>query len=174
MEIWKEIAGQENRYLVSNLGNVKGLDRESVKTYLGVITGTVKVNGVTLKNRLNKSNYFVVDVTKKNMNIHRLVANAFIPNPENKPCINHINGIKTDNRVENLEWVTIKENVRHAWSSGLCLPRVGEKNNMAKLTENIVIDIRNSKESASSLAKKYDVDRSLIYLLRKNKIWKHI
>lgn len=76
-----------------------------------------------LKPYASKYPYLRVDLHKdgkgKSMPIHRLVATAFIPNPENKGEVNHINGIKTDNRVENLEWVTHKENVHHAYKTGL-------------------------------------------------------
>ena len=64
----------------------------------------------------------VVDGHKRMMQAHRVVAETFIPNPDNKPQVNHINGVKTDNRADNLEWVTNSENVTHAWASGL---RVG-------------------------------------------------
>lgn len=63
-----------------------------------------------------------IDKKGKRVKIHRLVANAFIPNPDNKPYVNHIDGIRSNNRVENLEWVTASENTRHAVDTGLFLP----------------------------------------------------
>ena len=101
-EIWKPIKGYEGLYEISNLGRVKSLN------YKG--TGKEKI----LKNTENSKGYLMVCLTKngkqKLFKIHRLVAEAFIPNPENKPCIDHINTIKNDNRVENLRWVTNEEN----------------------------------------------------------------
>lgn len=110
------------------------------------------------------------------VSVHRLVAEAFIPNPENKSEVNHINGIKTDNRVENLEWVTPSENVLHAFRTGLRKPIVakGEQNNKAKLTDSAVIEIRKSDETAEYLSKKYDVSKSAIYKVRQGVRWKHL
>lgn len=71
------------------------------------------------KNGRKDKKYLSVELLSINRQIHRLVAEAFIPNPENKPFINHINGTKTDNRVENLEWCTASENMQHAWDTGL-------------------------------------------------------
>ena len=142
-EVWKEICPN---YFVSSLGNVESFKygkRRRLKPWLD-LRGYLKVR-------------FYFDKKKKNFSVHRLVATAFIPNLENKPEVNHINGIKVDNRVENLEWATCLENVHHAFSTGL--RKTGEDSPQAKLTDTQIIYIRNNPDALSiiELAKKFKV-----------------
>lgn len=108
-EIWKDIKGYEGLYQISTNGRVKSLLKV---TKFG---NRLKVNEeMILKPALGKRGYYVVSLNhngkSKTFTIHRLIAEAFIPNPLNKKFIDHINTIKTDNRIENLRWVTSKEN----------------------------------------------------------------
>ena len=110
-EIWKDVVGYEGHYQVSNLGNVKSLHYKH-QNFPQVLKPKISYDGYL---RVNLAK----DGTVKTINIHLLVAKHFIPNPDNKPQINHINGDKNNNSVSNLEWVTGKENIRHAIDTGL-------------------------------------------------------
>jgi hypothetical protein len=113
---------------------------------------------------------------KKTFSIHRLVAISFIPNPKNKLCVNHINGIKIDNTIENLEWVTHSENEIHSYKIGLkCFD--GMKSHRAILNDNQVIEIKNrikNGEKNITICKDYPVINKTISDIRRNKRWKHI
>jgi hypothetical protein len=166
-EIWKDIKGYEGLYQVSNFGNVKTLSRfkNGYMTKTRLLKHTPYTNGyymVTLVNGINR----------KKISIHRLVAQAFISNPDNKPEVNHFNGIKTDNRVENLEWCTHIENQKHASINSLYL--IGEKHPNSILTQKDVNEIRKigKNKTLHELGKLYGVTYSTIWRVLKYKIWK--
>lgn len=112
-EVWKPIENYEGLYEVSNIGNVRSLPR----VVRGNYGSTQPKRGRMLKHSIDKDGYHQVVLSKdaktKHYRVHRLVAMAFIPNPNNHPQINHINEKVDDNRVENLEWVTCTQNINH-------------------------------------------------------------
>lgn len=181
MEKWKDIKGYEGYYQVSNLGKVKGLDRYVKHNYGGYALRKSKL----LKKSIQKTGYLKVRLRNNQKDlwkfVHRLVAESFIHNPEKKPQVNHKNAIKTDNRVENLEWCTSKENINHSHIMGLQTSesRQGENSNFAKLTEQEVISIRDEYNSSKSithkeLGLKYGVSAPTISNIILRKTWKHV
>lgn len=137
-EIWKDIVGFEEIYKVSNLGNVISLPNHNISCG--------RKRGNKISKRLDRAGYFKISLSKKSYKntffIHRIISIAFIPNPDNKPCVNHINSIRTDNRIENLEWCTFSENNKHAYKSGNQIRTFGESHNQSKLSELQVREIR--------------------------------
>lgn len=107
----------------------------------------------------------------KTYRVHRLMAVAFLPNTYMKEMINHKNGIKTDNRLSNLEWVTRSENALHSYRIGTSSKK-GELNCKAKLTKTDVRNIRDSRLSTTELMKIFNVARSTINRARKGDTWK--
>lgn len=105
-EVWKDIEGFEGWYQVSNLGRVRSVDRKYCR-------------GIVLKPLKTQDGYHKIHLSKRRVQysklIHRLVAQTFLKNDLNLPEVNHINGVKTDNSVENLEWVSHSENIKHSY-----------------------------------------------------------
>lgn len=165
-EIYKDIVGYEGLYQVSNLGNVKSFHRNKDGTIIKLKTNKYGYNNINLCKKGNKK--FIL--------VHRLVATLFIQNKLNKPCVNHINGIKNDNRVQNLEWCTYSENSIHANRLGLTFitPNYGENNGKAKLTKDKVLAIRKDIRKQREIAKDYNVSLSTINFIKNRKIWNNI
>lgn len=171
-QLWKWI-NNYSEYSVSSIGQIRRKCR------------IVRRGGHYIKLNKNKYGYlrcvlywFDGQMMKKGFSVHRIVAETFIPNPHNKPQVNHKNGIKDDNRIENLEWVTRIENQRHAVENGLYKNPKGETHRMAKLNDKIVIEIRKLYSTGNyyqkQLAKKYGVSQATIGRITQRLIWSHI
>lgn len=161
LEIWKPVVGFEEFYEVSNLGRVKSIIKRS---YDLILSPSINKHGYRLVNLWGRGGKH-----GKRVRIYRLVCEAFHPNPENKPSVNHINGIKTDDRAENLEWNTYSENMAHAYRTGLFTHsrtgKHGYDNPQSK--EVIQLDPVTKKEiarfgSATEAAKKAGVNQSTL------------
>jgi hypothetical protein len=135
-----------------------------------------------LKPFKNPSGYYLVDISFENKTytrqLHRLIAIAFIPNPFNLETVNHKDGDKSNNAVSNLEWMTMRDNVRHAWSTGLAKPRYGTDNPANVYTEDQIHKVCQMLETGNlnyrQIARECDVNVTLIYDIRIRGKWQHI
>ncbi|MDW0189613.1 MAG: NUMOD4 domain-containing protein [Nitrososphaeraceae archaeon] len=156
--LWINIDGYEGKYQVTNCGQVRSLSRtvyrESGKSKRRIIRTRI------LKQFTNDQGYCIVGLHGngkfKSAKVHRLIAASFLGNPNNFNCVNHKNGIKTDNRVENLEWCTPKENIIHAFRTGLM-------NNTAPLFVQVIKEAVKKGFKQSDIAKYFRIHYSTVY-----------
>ena len=156
MEIWKDIKGYEGLYQVSNLGRIKSLDKIIKQRSFKNSVATHIYKGKILMPFIQNQGYFYIGIMGKTFNLHRLVAKAFIPNPHNLPCVNHIDGNKQNNCVENLEWCSYSENMRHAVKNGLINFHTEKKKNSD------LINIKKATESCKKKIMQYDTSGNFI------------
>lgn len=179
-EEWRDVPGWEERYEVSSWGLVRA------KAYLkhsrnahGPYAYMTKSKPIKLTLNV-ESGYVQFDMQRDGERslglVHRLVAKAFIPNPNDKPEVNHKDGDKTNNVQTNLEWATTQENILHAHRLGLS-SNVGSKHPRAKLDEAAAVEIRRLYEAGVStitLAEMFGVKRTTIYTVTSRRKWKHV
>lgn len=168
-ERWRWVVGYEGLYMVSDQGRVMSVPKP---THYGHI----------MKQRKTWAGYMVVCLCKNNVKkngvIHRLVATAFLDNPENKEEVNHKNGVRDDNRVENLEWATRSENEQHAYhvlGKKPNRPWAGKPRKFARrFTDEQIKAIRTSDKGSRVLARELGVSHTTIKNIRNRKIYKEV
>lgn len=166
-EIWAQLDFLPPYIFISNFGRVKRIAHQWNNK-----GDSIRKIGESILPQYIVRGYKYVGIStngeSKLYRVHRLVALAFIPNPENKPTVNHVNEIKFDNRVVNLEWATHSEQILHGGIT------VGAKNGRSKLSESQVLEIRMSNVSSPKLSKQFNVSTTVINSIKNKKSWKHI
>ena len=178
-ELWKDIDGYEGLYQVSNKGRVKSLDSVGSRNVPGLESYIVK--GRVLSPSKHRHGYRLIMLRKDGHRgsflVHRLVAKAFLQNPKSNRVVNHKDGVKDNNCVDNLEWVTNGENNQHAWNSGLRKKLYGSKSTNAKLTDS---DVRHIKMGllcgiqVGELSDIFEVSRATIGNIRTGKTYPNV
>ncbi len=183
-EEWREVEGFDGRYFVSNKQRVKSIAR-FVKHEKPSHTNSSRKGDCLLTPSIRQGGYKKVRLSVgsigKGYFLHRIIAKAFISNPDNKPCINHIDCNPSNNSIENLEWCTNTENIAHAKKMGRMKGKKGEENNMAILNDDYIRSIRalrappeEKRPSAKDVGIYYGVGKTIILNIEKRKAWAHV
>lgn len=175
-EYWKPVDGYDGLYEVSNYGNVKSLHKIIDKGKFGIVEFPEKILKMVMRGL-----YRAVTLYKNKKatmhSVHRLVATAFILNPDNKKQVNHIDGNKLNNNVANLEWCTPHENTHHAIKNGLFSEApMGEKNGQSKLTKESVLYIKSTRRVVSrrDLSLQFNISIKHVDRIRSGERWGHL
>jgi len=172
-KIWFDLIDFENKYVINKKGEVKSKYTTSEKCGR-------KPTGNIIKQYVGRAGYYVIPLSiyqkSKTRFVHRLIAINFIPNPENKPQVNHIDGNKLNNSIENLEWCTPSENAKHAYKNKLSVGLSGSKSHFAKLTEHDVLQIRllSNYIEQTLIIKIFNISAGTASMIINRKTWKHI
>jgi hypothetical protein len=164
-EEWKEIIEYEG-YFVSSLGEIMSKRRDK--------------NGKLLRGEVTKDGYArvtIMNISPNRFFIHRLVAESFIPNPENKPCVNHIDGNKLNNKISNLEWVTYSENTIHCIQNNLVKTSSGISHYKSRFNEDQIREMRkryNLGDRITDIGRDYEIDDSVAFNIIKKKTYKNV
>ena len=167
VEHWRWVDGYEGLYMVSDQGRVMSVPRGTGRSFF---------SGRVLKQGFGNSGYLHValcrDGKMKTKEVHRMVATAFIKRPRNKTEVNHKDGIKTNNVVSNLEWVTRSENIKHSYAN---LPRKQYDHfHKVKLTDEKVAEIMNRSGTNAEIASIYGISDVMVGRIKNKKAWRHI
>jgi hypothetical protein len=175
---WRSVSGFEGVYEVSSGGDVRSLAR------LRKGHGTYAINDRVMHGFHTPGGYRLVRLYIPGEHgkwldraVHRLVASAFLESGNGRRCVNHKNGIKTDNRVDNLEWVTPSENMQHAFRTGLKVAVYGESHGMAKLTASSVLEIRRQLalgHTQEHIARAFGISRGTVRDINIGKTWTYL
>ena len=169
MEIWKDVVGYEDRYQISSLGRIKSKTR---KTKFG--RGWRVYEEQIIKPAEDKDGYLKVGLSKDGKKsrffVHRIIATSFIKNPSELPVVNHIDGDKQNNQIENLEWVTHSENVLHAFKTGLKKPHNGGTNKPVNKIDIETGEVIDSYDSVLEASKSVGATAPLIGMACNDKI----
>lgn len=174
IEQWRPLAGKEDRYMISDSGNIKRLSYSYTTTFRGKIINRLLPESICKFSKLSQKGYKRINIENRTYFAHILVALTFIPNPNDYPQVNHVNGLKTDNRIENLEWCTNQMNRDHAVKSGLIAR--GEDFNR-KLKESDIRTIRFMIEKGHTyiaIGKIFDVKQQTISKIANKITWAHL
>tara|TARA_R110000850_G_scaffold267862_1_gene399011 strand:+ start:124 stop:753 length:630 start_codon:yes stop_codon:yes gene_type:complete len=183
-EVWRDVSGWEGIYEVSNRGRVKRLKRRVTHRNQATAFSMVYPTKILKANPDSKGypqvvlNAVSAGKKKRTARVHRLVAESFLPNPQNKPQVNHINLDTMDARAFNLEWCTAGENIKHSWDAGIRDKKLGEDSHVVKYTNRIVREVYTLSlsrlMSQQKIGEAYGMPQITVSNIKTKKTWKHI